>query len=431
MDSLGQKIRQRRLEKGLTQGQLAEGLVSASAISQIESDKINPSYKLLCQLADRLEVSLDSFLADETEYLEHSTSHKLAQTFISAKEYANAVPILEKLLAADDEPDLEVCKDLATCYLQLKNHQAANELLEKVMNEALKENHSLDYLWALKQLGLLYYNQNNISLAHHYWKKAHEFIQQTIVQDDDLDPFLHAEVTTNLAITYNHLGNYEIATELFQKSQNLLKNSSNLYHLAVNHFGLGKSYYEQKDYKTAEKHCQEAISIFKNLEHIRYSIEVKENYAILRGEHGHYQEALDLLNECLQEYKDNHFTEKLANTHAEIAKALINLGRLDEADRHLEQAFLQCEPQSFSQAECHFVRSLMELVRNRYDTAILEAKLALNLYLQLERIQEYNKVSLHLSDIYKKLGDYKSSTEQLENSQQVLQHFLRERGLFL
>ncbi|HEU4965722.1 MAG TPA: tetratricopeptide repeat protein [Bacilli bacterium] len=427
MGSLGQKIRQRRMEKGLTQSGLAEGLVSASAISQIESDKINPSYKLLCQLAERLEVPLDYFLSETEEYLEQSTSHKLAKTFISAKEYANAVPILEKLMASADGTILDVMKDLATCYLQLKNYEAAGELWEKVLNEALKEGHMPDYIMALKQLGLLFYKQNNISLAQHYWKKAYDASQQA----EDIDSFLKADVSTNLAITYNDLGDFNLAAKLFQESQELLQDSINLHHLATIHFGLGLSYYGQKDFKLAEKHCEEAISLFTSLDQIRSAIRVRENYGIFRGDHGHPEEALETLLGCLQEYKDHHYQNALANTLTEIAKQLIRLQRYSEAARHLDEAFACCEPNSRDHAQCLYVRSLLRRVEEKFDDAIADAKQAMGIYFDIEAIQDYNKVTMHLSELYKQLGDYKSSTEILENSQKVLQVYLRERGLFL
>ncbi|MGZ4106420.1 MAG: helix-turn-helix domain-containing protein, partial [Tumebacillaceae bacterium] len=198
MVSLGQKIRQRRLEKKMTQTQLAEGLVSASAISQIESDKINPSYKLLCKIAERLEVPLDFFLSEEEEYLEHSTSHKLAKTFLMAKEYQQALPILEKLHDASAVSNTELMLDLATCYIQLNNFVPAQDLLEQVLNVSLKEDDKTIYVNSLNKMGLLFYKQNNIALSIHYWQKSYEFYREI----ETFDPYNKAEVCTNLAIAY-------------------------------------------------------------------------------------------------------------------------------------------------------------------------------------------------------------------------------------
>lgn len=58
MSSLsGQRIRELRQERGLTQTELAKGIVTPSMISQIEAGKAHPSESLLKELAKRLDVA--------------------------------------------------------------------------------------------------------------------------------------------------------------------------------------------------------------------------------------------------------------------------------------------------------------------------------------------------------------------------------------
>jgi HTH-type transcriptional regulator, quorum sensing regulator NprR len=427
MVSLGHKIRQRRLEKKLTQTQLAEGLVSASAISQIESDKINPSYKLLCKLAERLEVPLDFFLSEEEEYLEQSTSHKLAKTFLMANEYEKAVPILEKLLQSSIVSNTEIMVDLATCYIRLNNFAPAHELLEQTIQISLKEDDNSTYLLSLNKMGLLFFKQNNISLSIHYWQKTYDFYRDI----ESFDPFQKAEVCTNLAIAYSRVGKFDESARLFTESQDLIQGTSNLQLLASNYMGLGATYYAKKDYKMAEEYCQEAIVVYKKLDQIRYSIIVKENFAILKGEEGDLDTALTLLHECLTEYEENDLRIQTANTHAEIAKLLNKQSRFDEARTHIDEAFQRCEPDTPHHAQCFLVRSMLYVAEGRYLEAIPDARKAIELYLKTNSIHDYNATSLHLSDIYKKLEDYKSATEVLEAAQHALQIYLREKGVIL
>jgi tetratricopeptide (TPR) repeat protein len=427
MESLGQKIKKRRLEKGLTQSQLAEGLVSASAISQIEADKINPSYKLLCQIAERLEVPLDYFLTESGEYLEHATSHKLAKAFIMAKEYSNAVPILKNLLASGTGDELDLMMDLSTCFIHLNHFSSAKELLEKVMTMSLKADDHRAHVWALHRLGLVYFEQQNISLAMHYWQRAYDYLLESGVND----AFLKAEITTNLALTYNRLGHYDQSTKLFLNSQDLLKNSSNLYHLATNYLGLGRSHYGKKQYKEAQEYWQEAITIFKNLDHVHYSIQVKENFGILRAELGEYEEALQILQECARQYRLLGQDKQLSNTHAEIAEVLLKLERIEEAAEHVDLAFKLCEPDSMFHAQCYKVRSLLHAKREEYAEAIEAARKGAEIFRKLEMVHDYHKMSLHISDLYKKLGDYRSSTELLEETQHYIQNFFKEKGFIL
>ncbi len=52
--TLGEKMRQARLEAGLSQGQLCQGLVTRNMLSQIEHDTARPSLSTLQELASRL-----------------------------------------------------------------------------------------------------------------------------------------------------------------------------------------------------------------------------------------------------------------------------------------------------------------------------------------------------------------------------------------
>lgn len=53
---LGERIRQRRKELGLTQSQLADQDLTKSSVSQIERGQMWPSLPTLLRLADRLQL---------------------------------------------------------------------------------------------------------------------------------------------------------------------------------------------------------------------------------------------------------------------------------------------------------------------------------------------------------------------------------------
>lgn len=57
---LGDRIRQKRLEKGLTQEQCARALnITTRNFQRIESNQSEPRYKTFVAIADLLQVSLD------------------------------------------------------------------------------------------------------------------------------------------------------------------------------------------------------------------------------------------------------------------------------------------------------------------------------------------------------------------------------------
>lgn len=67
MNTIGSRIKTRRLELGMTQGELAQAVGCKSpTISQIESDLRQPSCKTLCGLSDALRVSIEQLLGRTT-----------------------------------------------------------------------------------------------------------------------------------------------------------------------------------------------------------------------------------------------------------------------------------------------------------------------------------------------------------------------------
>ncbi len=64
--TIGIKIRQRRKDLGITQGQMADSLgVNPSHVSNIETGRAHPSLMALINIANRLKCSVDLFIDEE------------------------------------------------------------------------------------------------------------------------------------------------------------------------------------------------------------------------------------------------------------------------------------------------------------------------------------------------------------------------------
>lgn len=69
MNKLHERLKEVRIEKGLTQKQVAEAInVSFNAVSQYESGVREPSIDLLLQICNFLDVSADYIIGRTDEY---------------------------------------------------------------------------------------------------------------------------------------------------------------------------------------------------------------------------------------------------------------------------------------------------------------------------------------------------------------------------
>lgn len=104
--SLGEKIRAARLEVGLSQRQLCDGLVTRNMLSQIENGSARPSMGTLTELAHRLGKTVAYFLEEE-EATPNGAAMAAARQAFDAGNFAAVAQVLEQYRQPDSAHDWE------------------------------------------------------------------------------------------------------------------------------------------------------------------------------------------------------------------------------------------------------------------------------------------------------------------------------------
>ena len=104
---LGEKLRQARLDMGLSQRQLCEGIVTRNMLSLIENGAAKPSMETLRQFAVRLEKSVSFFLEEDAVVSPNQTAMDAARRLYDAGEYDAMLSVLEEYRAPDPVYDRE------------------------------------------------------------------------------------------------------------------------------------------------------------------------------------------------------------------------------------------------------------------------------------------------------------------------------------
>lgn len=103
--NIGKKIQELRTKQGLSIRKLSSAAgITASMLSQIENDQVNPSINTLRALADALEAPLYHFFKEETESQPVVTPH--SRKTIGRK---NEPDVLYELLTPDTRGSIEFC----------------------------------------------------------------------------------------------------------------------------------------------------------------------------------------------------------------------------------------------------------------------------------------------------------------------------------
>ncbi len=135
---LGEKLRQARLEAGLSQRQLCGEEITRNMLSLIENGSAKPSMKTLQYLASRLGKSVSFFLEETAVLSPNQAVMTSARQLYEAGEFAEADSVLEAYRSPDEVYDRE--KEILWVLIRLG-----------LTEEAIRQGRSLYALELLKQ----------------------------------------------------------------------------------------------------------------------------------------------------------------------------------------------------------------------------------------------------------------------------------------
>lgn len=103
--SIGDKIRSARLEKNMTQSQVAGDKITRNMLSAIESGKASPSLDTLYYIANKLDLKISYLFSEdinESEYNKTKLMPEIKKAYVH-ENYAYCISLIEQLNYIDDE----------------------------------------------------------------------------------------------------------------------------------------------------------------------------------------------------------------------------------------------------------------------------------------------------------------------------------------
>ncbi|MFC4766985.1 helix-turn-helix domain-containing protein [Effusibacillus consociatus] len=426
--TLGQKIRELRVQKGLTQGDLGGGKVTPSMISQIEADKANPSHRLLKWISDKLETPIEYFLTDMQLQSEKISSFRFAKALIEAGEPRQAIPILEQLADGQSLPmyQQEIQRDLAACYRNIGRLDEAAKMLEEVFSAALMRRETAVMVQALKEMGWIERERHNYPLAIYHWNRANHLHEEM----ENANPFEWARLLQDLADLHNYLGEYTPARSAYEKAMALLSGTSDLKGIADVYLNLSRLYRAAGEYDSASEFAQHAFSINKSIQNIKLSVQIQETYAVLKAETGQPQEAIALLEECLEQYEKYGLRERIAPVHGAISNIYLKQRQLEQAKFHCQLALEKCLDDT-ERAALYRTWAKTAKEQGQIQEAMEAARRAIDFFSQAKLPRDLAYSYSLLGDLYKETGDLTGAVQAFENMRMAMEANLKERGIVL
>ncbi|GIM44686.1 hypothetical protein DNHGIG_02350 [Collibacillus ludicampi] len=406
MCTIGQKIRELRVKRGLTQIELANGLVTPSMISLIETDKANPSPKLLQHIAEKLGVAMDYFLEEGTSPWEPLSAYTLAKAMLLAGNYEEAYSLLQQLTGSTTSLSLsDIQLLLGECLFYMGKYEDAIQVFERIIDGQPCPYERRVQFHCFYLMGKAYIELHNYTLAKHFWLKAYEWASRS----DSIDP----SAIRTLLLDYVRLclitGEKEEAASYVEKANRIKEVGASIQEIALAYVEKAKLEQDQENYKSATDYSHRAVGLLEAIQLVKTSIDLDVYAAILQGDQGNIQEALTDLQRCKQAYMSIGIDSENSFLHREAARFCLQLQDYDTALFHATKALHFAK----NDKERAYVLRTLALIKKELghlQEAISNVKKAIQLFASREMFDELTKSYTLLSEIFALLTEMKAKT---------------------
>lgn len=339
--SLGQRIREVRLTRGLTQTELAGRELSKGFISLLEQDRTHPSVDTLRLIARRLGASVDSLLGFESGIPEAATNGLLAlsREAIRGEKFAIAARLLETVQFmstnyALDEASRDVELQAGEIAMEQRefDHALARLQAARELSEQAKDSWRLGR--ALLLMGWVKIRQREFPGAILVLEEAQRALSKARAGRDPA----RAEVLIALGTARGYIGEFKAAIRSYEAAADSAAAKRDPVLLGRALWGIGLAYRKLGKHDSARDFLLRAKNALESGEELPDMIRVLKNLGELFFAQGQAKEALRQLHQALRAADRLKMDVARAATLTEIGRIHVSIGNLEEAEHFTQQA---------------------------------------------------------------------------------------------
>jgi HTH-type transcriptional regulator, quorum sensing regulator NprR len=371
---LGQRIRQMRTRRGLTQQDLAGEDYSKSYISAIEQGKTRPSLEALQRIASRLEVPAGTLLdpdapgfapfdpesmprrvrrrrgvraggpsTNDPAYLDLRISG--AERTIYTGNASQALDVLRTMLP-DEGGNSQSPRPLDSTQLQRSYYLAAQAAvrigsttealgyLQRGMQLAQRQGDSEMNERMRNVLGVAYYQADQPLSALEQHRLCLDAIQSGVVSD----PNFKLLVYSNIANDYWALHDNERATTTYKSALEIWQEVNSVERQAGIYWDVSTRYAGSGHLSLANQQANKALSLYEALDNISLVTRMENKYGDILLELGNFDEAESYLTRSLELADSLHSDVDKATVLTNLARVSLKRKNLDQAKQRVEEA---------------------------------------------------------------------------------------------
>ncbi len=438
---LGQRLRQARLARNLTQSEVAQNQFSVSYISAVERGQIRPSLGALEKLSERLQVPVADLLrVDEgiaagvlpraeffplgpgAERDEVEVQLRESQILMQQGQPQQAIQILTALRSRGLSPREQALVGwrLGQCYVALKHGdqaraeaQEALVLAERLNDPELRERVRLALA---ESLGLV----NKHQAALDQLRLAREAIESGAVRD----PVFRLDVLYLMGSSQWQLGDLEGAIATLSEAAATANDVLIPERIGALYAQLADQYRVAGDGRRARLYATHSLAAYEDAANRRLARQVLTRLGRAYAQTGQVREATALLENARERAELQQDPRALAETLSALAGIYLKEQRTDDAARAAQQAieFAESVKDAVLQAEAQLVLAQVLEAKNDEGGAERNFEEAIRRLRAADAIYPLSDAYAQYSAFLERRGNSKKALEILKQAWQLREH---------
>jgi len=323
---VGERLREARLARGLTQEQLARGLATKGFICQIERNRATPSLAKLRVMAERLGLPLSHFTGDQAAR-ELNYLGKAAELAVRAAEPRRALALVDEGLGlagtANERADLLRIRGLALEALgQLSEALVAQQTAAATAPPDDPELNARIYV----EMGTILQSGERFNAAIEANLRALSWLDRC----RHADPAMRSRILHNLGREYYGLGELAEADTYFKRALAAGTDAESVFRIANAHMSLGVSARAIGELDRAVEHCNRALELLERQGQERFANRVLNNLGDVHFASGRIGEARRLQQRCLERAREINDALEIGIAAGALARYAFETGDIED-----------------------------------------------------------------------------------------------------
>ncbi len=395
-----------RKNKGMTQGELANGIVSVSYLSKIETGQIIASEEVIVLLTNKLGIVLDDF---SEEHHTKACRNWFHQFLLIPSETTNTIMDTNEIRNIEKETKNKDLKTLINIhfinyYLIKKEISAAEKQIKKMQKISSVFNNEQNYYF-YKFMGNFCWKKGKNKESLNHYLKALEFslyLDQDVLEKADLHYIL--------GLAYSKARKPVSAIEYTEKALAQYKEQYFLKRCGQCHITLGISYRRTYKYPEAERHYHAALRLSDIIDDLNLRNLAHLNLAYLYSSTSQSEKAIAQYLKCFG--KKGSFVTSDIIPITQFVKALHKAERYEDALQWIQVALRVARESENITIRMNILELQVYQCLIEQTDDVLENKLSEELIPLLRKEEEYAELANYskiLSDHYSRKFKYKQA----------------------